>query len=78
MEKEELKSAIARFLEMCVNYADDSIERKKGRLEENVSEDLKKEIEKWISYREFTEYAVKEVLEGELDDWLEKIINDDV
>ena len=77
MDKEEVRTAISKFLEMCVTYADDSIERKKARLEENMSAELKEEIMKWVNYRDFTEYAIKEVLEGELDDWLENIAKED-
>ncbi len=76
MDKEEVRTAITKFLEMCVTYADDSIKRKNVRLEENMSAELKEEIVKWINYRDFTEYAIKEVQEGELDDWLENIAED--
>ena len=76
MEKEEVRVSVTRFLEMCINYANDSIDRKKNRLTNDKSVDAQKEIEKWISYREFTEHALKEVSLGELDDWLEKIVNE--
>ena len=77
MDKEEVRTAITKFLEMCVTYADDSIERKKTRLEKDTSSELKDEIVKWLNYRDFTEYTIKEVLEGKLDDWLENIAKPD-
>ena len=73
MDKEEVRTAITKFLEMCVAYSDDSIKRKNARLEKNMSAELKEEIVKWVNYRDFTEHAIKEVLDGELDDWLENI-----
>ena len=33
---------------------------------------LMEEIEKWEIYRDFTEHAVMEVSNGELDEWLEE------
>ena len=49
-----------------MTYADDSISRKRDR------GDSEEEIEKWVIYRDFTEHAVMEVSNGELDEWLEE------
>lgn len=57
---------ISRFLQRCVAYANESIERKRERGEDES------EIARWIAYRDFTEHAVIEVASGELDSWLEE------
>ena len=59
------KDAVCDFLRRCVQYADESIERKKER-DEDIAE-----IERWSAYRDFTAYALSEVERGELDDWFE-------
>ena len=56
------KAVVIDFLRRCVQYSDESIQRKKGR------GDLE-EIPKWQAYRDFTDYAIKEIEEGKLDDW---------
>ena len=66
MDLEERRSLVASFLRKCVIYADDSINRKRDR------GDSQEEIEKWENYRDFTEHAVMEVSNGELDQWLEE------
>tara|TARA_B100000902_G_C26482510_1_gene515467 strand:+ start:117 stop:383 length:267 start_codon:yes stop_codon:yes gene_type:complete len=77
---EEIKKNIARFLELCVDYADSSLERKKTRLESlglNDYESAKKEIEKWKNYKQFTEYTIKELLSGDLDEWILNLDNEE-
>jgi len=76
MDKENVRFAVTRFLQMCVDYSNDSIKRKKTRLSEENSKELNQEIERWVSYRDFTEHAIKELGQGELEDWLEKIANE--
>ena len=66
MDLEERRSLVTSFLRKCVTYADDSIKRKRGR------GDSEEEIGKWETYRDFTEHAVMEVSNGELDQWLEE------
>ena len=66
MDLEERRALIANFLRKCVIYSNDSISRKIARAED------KSQIAKWETYRDFTEHAVKEVLNGDLDDWLEE------
>tara|TARA_B100000959_G_scaffold281906_1_gene347131 strand:+ start:4018 stop:4218 length:201 start_codon:yes stop_codon:yes gene_type:complete len=66
MGKEDSRKLISRFLQRCVAYANESIERKRGRGEDES------EIARWIAYRDFTEHAVIEVASGELDSWLEE------
>ena len=56
---------MASFLRKCVTYADDSINRR-------GMGDSEEEIVKWETYRDFTEHAVMEVSNGELDEWLEE------
>jgi len=60
---EDAKEHVLRFLRRCVIYADESIQRKKDRGEQ---EDI---IAQWEAYREFTSYAVSEVERGDLNDW---------
>ena len=66
MDLEERRSLVTSFLRNCVTYADASIKRKRDR------GDSEEEIEKWEVYRDFTEHAVMEVSNGELDEWLEE------
>jgi len=66
MDLEERRSLVTSFLRKCVTYADDSIKRKRDR------GDSEEEIVKWQTYRDFTEHAVMEVSNGELDEWLEE------
>ena len=65
MDLEEKRNLVVSFLRRCVSYANDSIERKTERGEEE-------EISKWATYRDFTEHAVMEVSRGDLDAWLEE------
>ena len=57
------KQNVIEFLERCVVYANESIQRKTKRGEDE------KEISRWEAYRDFTAYASEEVSRGELDDW---------
>ena len=66
MSTEENRNLVARFLEKCIKYANESISRKESRGEEPG------EITKWITYRDFTEHALMEVRNGDLDCWLEE------
>ena len=66
MDLEERRSLVTSFLRKCVTYADDSIKRKRDR------GDSEEDIGKWETYRDFTEHAVMEVSNGELDQWLEE------
>lgn len=66
MSIEERRNLVSSFLRRCVRYANNSIDRKKGR------EGTDEEISRWVAYRDFTEHAVMEVTNGDLDDWLEE------
>ena len=66
MDLEERRSLVTSFLRKCVTYADDSIKRKRDR------GDSEEAIVKWETDRDFTEHAVMEVSNGELDEWLEE------
>lgn len=59
---DEGKTTVIDFLRRCVVYSDESIQRKKER------GDLE-DISKWQAYRDFTDYSIKEIEEGKLDDW---------
>ena len=60
------KDSIIKFLDRCVKYANDSIERKRERGENET------EIKRWEAYRDFTAYASDEVSRGDLDDWFDE------
>ena len=60
------KDSIIKFLDRCVEYANDSIERKRERGENET------EIKRWEAYRDFTAYASDEVSRGDLDDWFDE------
>jgi flavin reductase (DIM6/NTAB) family NADH-FMN oxidoreductase RutF len=57
--------AVREFLARCIEYADDSIVRKRNRGE---SEQV---IGEWQTYREFTAHALEEVESGKLDEWFD-------
>lgn len=65
MENDAKKSVID-FLNRCVAYANDSIDRKKERGESDT------EISRWEAYRDFTAYASDEISRGDLDDWFDE------
>lgn len=60
----EGKAHVISFLKNCIEYAEASIERKKGRGELD-------DIPKWEAYRDYTAHALMEVQAGELDRWFE-------
>ncbi len=66
MDTSDYRNLVAKFLEKCVRYANDSISRKESRGDEP------EEISKWTTYRDFTEHALMEVRNGDLDSWLEE------
>ena len=75
-ENEDIKHNIVQFLRLCVIYTNDSLERKSKRLGNLTAKDFenaRKEIEKWENYKEFTEYTIKELLDGELDEWIDRL-----
>ena len=57
------KLSVIKFLRNCVEYADASIARKEKR---GDSEDV---IAQWHTYRDFTQHALEEVENGDLDRW---------
>ncbi len=79
-KNEEIKEDIIQFLKLCINYSEDSLERKAKRLV-GLPEDkivaAKIEIEKWESYKQFTEHTIKELLKGDLDEWILNLHNPD-
>lgn len=56
------KDVVIRFLNQCNSYAQNSIQRKKERGDEN-------EIRAWESYIKFNQHAIDEITDGTLDDW---------
>lgn len=77
---EEVKKNIIKFLKLCVKYTNNSLERKNQRLEQMDSESiiaLQKEIEKWKTYKQFTEYTIEEISNGDLDEWIKNLDNPD-
>ena len=66
MSIEERRNLLVSFLRRCVRYANDYIDRKKERGEDE------EEISKWSAYRDFTDHAIMEVSRGDLDSWLEE------
>ena len=66
MSIEERRNLVVSFLRRCVRYANDSIDRKKERGEDE------EEISKWSAYRDFPDHAIMEVSRGDLDSWLEE------
>lgn len=62
---EERRRVVIGFLRRCVRYANDSIERQRERGGDEGA------IAKWLAYRDFTDHAIMEVSNGDLDSWLE-------
>ena len=65
MSIEKRRNLVVSFLRRCVKYANASIDRKRDKGEEE-------EVVKWVAYRDFTDHAVMEVSNGDLDSWLEE------
>ena len=80
-QHEEIKEDIIKFLNLCITYSEGSLNRKTKRLarlsEEDKIEMAKNEIKKWESYKQFTEHTIKELLKGDLDEWIENLNNPD-
>ena len=80
-QHEEIKEDIIKFLNLCITYSEGSLNRKTKRLERLSEEDkiemAKNEIKKWESYKQFTEHTIKELLKGDLDEWIENLNNPD-
>ena len=80
-QHEEIKEDIIKFLNLCITYSEGSLSRKTKRLarlsEEGKIEMAKNEIKKWESYKQFTEHTFKELLKGDLDEWIENLNNPD-
>ena len=80
-QHEEIKEDIIKFLNLCITYSEGSLNRKTKRLarlsEEDKIEMAKNEIKKWQSYKQFTEHTIKELLKGDLDEWIENLNNPD-
>ena len=80
-QHEEIKEDIIKFLNLCITYSEGSLNRKAKRLarlsEEDKIEMAKNEIKKWESYKQFTEHTIKELLNGDLDEWIENLNNPD-
>lgn len=62
------KNSIIKFLENCVTYSEESIQRKVSRGEIDS-------IQPWEHYKQHTQYALNELKEGKLDHWLMREIN---
>lgn len=59
------KAVVADFLRKCIDYANDSITRKRERGENEL-------IPAWQTYIEFTQHAIDEIHTGKLDTWFER------
>ncbi|MDX1562021.1 MAG: hypothetical protein R3305_03805 [Gammaproteobacteria bacterium] len=74
MSLAEKKSIVRHFLARCNDYAADQIERYEARLasaDEAERNSLKRKIDQWTSYREFNDYALRELETTELDGWFD-------
>ena len=63
LREQQKKDAVADFLRRCIEYADEAIAKK------TQSGDDSEELAKWLAYRDYTDYALKEVESGELNHW---------
>lgn len=77
---EIIKKDLIQFLRLCITYTNGSLERKIKRIDSMTESEIEKitiEIDKWKSYKQFTEHTIKELLQGELDSWIENLYNPD-
>jgi hypothetical protein len=63
LSEQQKKDAVVDFLRRCIEYADETIAKK------TQSADDPEELAKWLAYRDYTDYALKEVESGELNHW---------
>ncbi len=63
LNEQQKKDAVADFLRRCIEYADETIAKK------TQSADDPEGLEKWLAYRDYTDYALKEVEAGDLNHW---------
>ena len=63
MDSELRKDAVKDFLQRCLNYAHETIAKK------TESGDDAEGLAKWIAYRDFTQVALDEIENGELNHW---------
>lgn len=69
----EKKAIISDFLEKCNVYSEQMLEKYNSKLSDHSVDDKKvieEKIQKWLSYQEFNEYALRELKTEELDSWL--------
>ncbi len=63
LNEQQKKNAVADFLRRCIEYADETIAKK------TQSADDPEGLAKWLAYRDYTDYALKEVESGDLNHW---------
>ena len=67
---EDKKTIIIDFLRQCNNYSDSMLDKYKAQLlDEQPSESADQKIHDWTVYKDFNDYAIKELAGEELDDW---------
>jgi len=62
------KKIIIEFLRQCNQYSDAMLEKYEQKLTDNS---VPQKIHDWTVYKDFNEYAIKELHGNELDDWFE-------
>ena len=68
------KRIIADFIRRCNAYADNELERYRGRLGEAGGMEalaIQDKIGHWTAYRAFNEHTLTELADGTLDDWFD-------
>lgn len=63
LNEQQKKDAVTDFLRRCIEYADEAI------LKKTQSDDDPEGLAKWVAYRDYTDYALKEIETGELNHW---------
>lgn len=68
---EDKKTIIIDFLMQCNNYSESMLDKyKKQLLDEQLNESAGQKIHDWTVYKDFNDYAIRELNGRELDDWL--------
>ncbi|HIF17868.1 MAG: hypothetical protein ABGX33_01595 [Cycloclasticus sp.] len=64
------KQIITEFLQQCNDYSDAMLEKYEQQLRDKATkESAPQKIHDWNVYKDFNEYAIKELNGTELDDW---------
>jgi len=66
----EKKDIVVTFLKQCNEYSESILNKYQKQLsDEELSRSAAQKIQDWKTYKDFNEYAIKELKGDELDEW---------